>query len=159
MNTFQKLAVVLSATFMLLAIPAVAQMENGVRFDAPFAFYVGDAKMPAGSYTVTQPDDNLAVLLVQDADGSHSAFITFRPVNQDTAPSETRVGFKRYGGFDFLNHIMVRGENTHIIIEQSQSEEAAASATVAEEHSLPATGDVTVHAASSDVQPIINGSN
>ena len=158
MNTFQKYAVVLGATFILFAIPALAQMENGVRFDAPFAFYVGDAKMPAGSYTVTQPDGNLAVLLVQDADGSHSAFIAFRPVNQDSAPSETMVGFKRYGDFDFLSHIMVRGENSHIIIQQSQSEEAAASAAVAEEHSLPATGDVTVHAASNDSQPI-NGSN
>ena len=131
MKTLTKYAVLLGAAFLLFAIPALAQMENGVRFDAPFAFYVGDAKMPAGSYTVTQPDINIPVLLVQDADGSHSAFIAFRPVNQDTAPSETKVGFKKYGDFDFLSHIMVQGENAHIIIEQSQSEEAAASAAVA----------------------------
>src|SRR5258708_3532227 len=47
----------------LSAIPTVTQVNNTVTFEVPFAFYAGNAKMPAGSYTVTQPDDNAELLL------------------------------------------------------------------------------------------------
>ena len=58
MKTFQKLTVLLSMLCLLSAIPAMAQVDNRLTFQAPFAFYAGNAKLPAGSYTVTQQDDN-----------------------------------------------------------------------------------------------------
>jgi len=77
MNTLKKLIVLMGLLSLLCAIPTMAQITNEVTFDAPFAFYAGNAKMPAGSYTVTQPeaDDNL--LLIEDASGSHSVYVEY----------------------------------------------------------------------------------
>ena len=152
MNISKKHIVLLSVAFLLIAIPAVAQIENGVTFDAPFAFYAGDAKMPAGSYRVTQPDANSGVLLLEDANGSHSKIVEFRPVDKDTAPSTTEVGFKKYGDVDFLSRISIAGENTELRVSQSKTEENAAKATAAEEHSVAATSGGTQPAASTEMQ-------
>jgi len=49
MNTLKKLIVSLGLLSVLCAIPTMAQIANSVTFDAPSAFYAGNAKMPAGS--------------------------------------------------------------------------------------------------------------
>ena len=41
--------------FLSFGMPAVAQIANGVDFTTSFPFYAGNAKMPAGAYTITQP--------------------------------------------------------------------------------------------------------
>jgi len=55
MNTLKKVIVGMGLVSVLCAIPAMAQIANSVTFDAPSAFYAGNAKMPAGSYRLTQP--------------------------------------------------------------------------------------------------------
>jgi hypothetical protein len=153
MNISKRHIAPLGVAFLLIAIPAVAQSEGVVTFNAPFAFYAGDTQLPAGSYRVTQPDSNIAVLQIEAPDGSHSAFVTYRPVDQDTASSETMVSFKRYGNVDFLSHIFVRGQYLHIQIPQSQAEESAAIVAAAEEHSLPATSGEVQPTALTESQP------
>src|SRR5207245_11432372 len=63
MNTSKKFIAFIGLLSVRWSIPTMAQISNKVTFDAPFAFYAGNAKMPAGSYTITQPDidDNLFV--------------------------------------------------------------------------------------------------
>ena len=75
MNTLKKLLVSMGLLCVLCAVPSVAQITNSVTFDAPSAFYAGNAKMPAGSYTVTQPEPDDNLLLIEDAGGSHSASV------------------------------------------------------------------------------------
>src|SRR5437016_14097377 len=77
MNTSKKLIALMGLLSVLCAIPTMAQISNKVTFDAPFAFYAGNAKMPAGSYTITQPnvDDNL--LLIEDNTGSQSRYVEY----------------------------------------------------------------------------------
>jgi hypothetical protein len=84
MNTVKKLIVLMGWLSVLCAIPTMAQISNKVTFDAPSAFYAGNAKMPAGSYTVTQPDADDNVLLIEDASGSHSVFIEYEVTSSDT---------------------------------------------------------------------------
>jgi hypothetical protein len=158
MNISKKHIVLLSAAFLFLAIPALAQIEDGVSFKAPFAFRVGDATMPAGSYRVSQPDDNVAVLMIQAADGSRSTIVAYRPVDKDTAPSETLIQFKKYGNVDFLNRVSIAGDSTELQLSQSEAEKAAAQTAAAEEHALPATSGGTQPAALTVSQPT-NGSN
>jgi hypothetical protein len=138
MNTFRKYTVTLSVVFMLSAIPALAQSADVVNFQAPFAFQVGDDTLPPGSYTITQPDANIAVLMFEDADGSHSAFVTYRPVDHDAAPSETMVSFNEYGDVDFLSRISVAGSDTELRLFESQAEQRAAESGTAQELSMPA---------------------
>jgi hypothetical protein len=158
MNISKKYIAFLSFAFLLIAIPASAQDQNGVKFDAPFAFQVQDVTMPAGSYTARQPDINIAVLLVQDADASHSAFVTYTPVDDETPQTETLVGFQKYGDLEFMDRITIANENLKMQLSQSKAEKKAAENAVASEHSLPATRVGMLARGSADPQPI-NGSN
>jgi hypothetical protein len=60
-NSLENLIVCMASSLVLCAIPSMAQIANSATFDAPSAFYAGNAKTPAGSYRVTQPnaDDSL----------------------------------------------------------------------------------------------------
>jgi len=151
MNIYKKHIALLGAALLLIAMPAVAQIEGAVTFDAPFAFYAGDAKMPAGTYRVTQPDATVPVLLVQDA--ANSAFVRYMPVDKAGAASQAKVSFTKYGDLEFLSRISLAGENSELVISQSEAEESAASTAAAQEHSLPATSSETQPATSTDSQP------
>jgi hypothetical protein len=158
MKIFTKYAALLSVAFLLFAIPALAQDNNGVKFKAPFAFQVRDITMPAGSYRVTQPDIDVAVLLVQDAGGSHSALVAYTPVDDLNRQPKTEVGFKKYGHVEFMNRITIADEDIEIRLSQSKAEERAAENGIAVEHSLPATMAGALAPVSTNPQPI-NGSN
>ena len=138
MNTLKKLIVGMGLVSVLCAVPAMAQIANSVTFDAPSAFYAGNAKMPAGSYRVTQPnaDDNL--LLIENADGSHSVFVEYELVSSETRHTESDVTFNKYGNVDFLSAIWVEGRNSEMQIVPSKIEENAAKTAAAEKHSLSA---------------------
>jgi len=138
MKTFQKLLLFTTMLVLLSAIPSMAQMDNGVTFETQFAFYAGNAKMPAGSYKVTQPDANSDLLLIESPNGAYSVFVDFVPVQSETPASNTDVTFNKYGKTDFLNGISLQGQNFGIQIVASKAEQNAAKAAAAEKHTLSA---------------------
>ena len=137
MRTFHKLTILTSTLCLLSAIPAMAQLTGTLTFQAPFAFYAGNAKLPAGSYTVTQQDDNTDLLRIESADGSHSVFVEYMADDSDTAPARTEVAFNKYSNTEFLCRISVEGQNAMQLL-ASKVEQNAARAAVAEKHSLSA---------------------
>jgi hypothetical protein len=138
MNILKKLIAPLGLLSVLCAIPSMAQIINSVRFDAPSAFYAGNAKMPAGSYTVTQPDADSPLLLIEDANGSHAVFVEYEVLSANTPYAHSDVTFNKYGNVDFLNAIWVRGQDSEMQIPPSKVEQKAAKAATAEKHSLSA---------------------
>src|SRR6266481_7493758 len=138
MNTLKKLIVPMGLLSVLFAIPTMAQITNRVTFDAPSAFYAGNAKMPEGSYTVSQPDIDANLLLIEDANGSHSAFVEYEVVSSNTPHAQSDVTFNKYGNVDFLSAIWVQGRNSEMQILPSKVEQNAAKAAAAEKHSLSA---------------------
>ncbi|MCU1306591.1 MAG: hypothetical protein JWN45_1286 [Acidobacteriaceae bacterium] len=144
MNTLNKIAVLMSAALFLTAIPAMAQINQTVKFDAPFAFYAGSVKLPAGSYTVTQSDDHLGILLLESADHSQSTFVECMTVDANTPSSDTEVSFNKYGNTDFLDRISLQGESAEMQILPSTAEQNAAQAVDAVEHSLSAKSGQSV---------------
>jgi hypothetical protein len=116
----------------------MAQISNRVTFDAPSAFYAGNAKMPAGSYTVSQPDPDDKLLLVEDASGSHSVFVEYVDASSNTPHAQTDVTFAKYGDVDFLSAIWIEGQNSEMQILPSKVEQNAAKAAAAKKHSLSA---------------------
>lgn len=138
MNTVKKQFLLMGLLSVLYAIPAMAQINHKVTFDAPSAFFAGNAKMPAGSYTVTQPnlDDNL--LLIEDASGSHSAFVEFVVAPSNAAHAQTDVTFNKYGSVDFLSAIWIEGRTSEMQALPSKVEQNAAKAADAQKHSLSA---------------------
>jgi len=139
MNNLKRLIVITGLLAVLCKIPMMAQIiPNRVTFDAPSAFYAGNAKMPAGSYSVSQPDPNTNLLLIEDANGSHSAFVEYEPVSSDRTHAQSDVTFNKYGNIDFLSTISVQGRNSEMQIVPSKVEQNAAKAAAAERHSLSA---------------------
>ncbi len=137
MKTFQKFTALMSMVWLLAAIPAMAQVDNRLTFQAPFAFYAGNAKLPAGSYAVTQPDLNSELLLIESADGSHSVFVEYSADDSDTAPAKTEVTFNKYVNTEFLGRISVQGQTSMQIL-ASKAEQNAAKVAASEKHSLSA---------------------
>jgi hypothetical protein len=138
MNTLKKLIMPMGLLSVLCAIPAMAQIANTVKFDAPSAFYAGNAKMPAGSYTVTQPEPDDNLLLIEDASGSHSAFVEFVIAHSETPHAQSDVTFNKYGNVEFLSDIWVDGRKFEMQILPSKVEQNAAKVAAAEKHSLSA---------------------
>ena len=138
MNTLKKLLVPMGLLCVLCAVPSMAQITNSVTFDAPSAFYAGNAKMPAGSYTVTQPEPDDNLLLIEDAGGSHSAFVEFVIAHSEAPHAQSDVTFKKYGNVEFLSAIWVDGRKSEMQILPSKVEQNAAKAAAAEKHSLSA---------------------
>src|SRR5207248_9582338 len=138
MNTLKKLIVSIGLVSVLCAIPAMAQIANSVVFDAPSAFYAGNAKMPAGSYRVTQPDPDNNLLLLESASGSHSAFVEYEVVSSNTPHTQSDVTFNKYGNVDFLSAVWVEGRKSEMQILPSKFEQNTAKAAAAKKHSLSA---------------------
>jgi hypothetical protein len=138
MNTLKKLILLTGSLSVLCAIPTMAQITNRVTFDAPAAFYAGNAKMPAGSYTVTQPEPDDNLLLIEDASGSHSAFVEYVIAHSETPHAQSDVTFNKYGNVEFLSAIWVDGRKSEMQILPSKVEQNAAKAATAEKHSLSA---------------------
>jgi len=138
MNTVKKQIALMGLLSVLCAVPLMAQITNKVTFDAPSAFYAGNAKMPAGSYTVTQPDVNNNLMLIEDANGSHSAYVEFVVAPSNTPHPQTDVTFNKYANVDFLSAIWVEGRNSEMQILPTKAEQNAAKAADAEKHSLSA---------------------
>src|SRR2546426_3430585 len=138
MSTSKKYIALMGLLSVLCAIPTMAQISNKVTFDAPSAFYAGNAKMPAGSYSVTQPnaDDNL--LLIEDSSGSHSIFVEYVVAPSNTPHAQSDVSFNKYGNVDFLGTIWIQGRNSEMQILPSKAEQNAAKAANAEKHTLSA---------------------
>ena len=137
MKTVQQITVLTSMLCLLSVIPATAQIDNRLTFQAPFAFYAGNAKLPAGNYTVTQADDNAGLLLIESADGLHSVFVDYMTDDSDTAPAKTEITFNKYGNAEFLGRISVQGQNSMQVL-PSKAEHNAARAAASQKHSLSA---------------------
>ena len=72
-----------------------AQISQSVEFTTSFPFSVGNATLPAGSYTVRPDDDNPEML---ELSGAHAAVLfQTRNVQAGNPPSKTEVVFNRYG--------------------------------------------------------------
>jgi len=138
MNTLKKRIVLTGFVSVLCTLPAMAQITTSVTFDAPTAFYAGNAKMPAGSYRVTQPDPDTNLLLIEDASGSHSVFVEYVLAHSDTPHAQSDVTFNKYGDVDFLSAIWIEGRNSEMSILPSKVEQNTAKATAAIKHSLSA---------------------
>jgi hypothetical protein len=139
MKTFCKLAVMSGLIFLSLAVPGMAQIVNGVDFTTSFPFYAGNAKMPAGAYTITQPEgDDSTILLIQSKSGSHSAFLDNTSTQAANPHPQSDVTFNKYGTTDYLAQVWVAGQNYGIQLLPSKAEKKAASSASAAQHSVSA---------------------
>jgi hypothetical protein len=124
------------------AIPLAAQITNSVKFTTPFTFYVGDTRMPGGSYVLTQPEDlNNAIVVVKSADGRRSAFIGVTPTQSLEPPRQSRIIFEKYGDTLYFNRVLLDGDTYGIVADSTKAEKKAEQmASVVEERSITVAG-------------------
>jgi hypothetical protein len=138
MRSFGKIVLSMAVTCLVAAIPASAQIVDGLDFTTSFPFYVGNAQMPAGSYKVTQSDLDDTILLIRSDDGSHSALIDFVPTHSTTHHASSDVTFHKYGDTEYLNRLWVEGQKYGMKVEPTKAESKLAASTTTLEHSLAA---------------------
>jgi hypothetical protein len=139
MKKVSKLVAGMGLLSLLSVLPLAAQIANGVDFTTSFPFYAGNAKMPAGSYKITQSDLDESILQIQSNDGVHSALVEFIPTHSAQPHPHSDVTFHKYGDTEYLNRVWVQGQEYGMKVDPTKAEtKAAANANVAE-HSLSAS--------------------
>jgi hypothetical protein len=138
MRTLKRRVTVASLLALIFAIPIAAQLTNSVIFDTSFAFYAGNAKMPAGTYRISQSDPGTQLLLLENTSGSHSIFLEYTPTSSETPHPQTDVTFNKYGDREFITLIWVGGRSSGMKINESKYEQIAEKNGTATRHSVTA---------------------
>src|SRR5208283_1727331 len=89
---------------LLSSVPLMAQGTFKVAFTAPFSFYAGGAKLPAGSYTVRQSQDDQNMFTIQNSAGTHSVILEGRQSSKKSN-GNPEVLFNRYGTTEYLEGV------------------------------------------------------
>jgi hypothetical protein len=136
MKSVLKVAVATVALTLGAALPALAQIGDGMGFKTSFPFHAGNAKMPAGSYRITQTDIDANDLQIQSADGKHSAFVDFIPMHAEQPHAHSDVTFHKYGDVEYLNRIWVVGQRYGMKVEATKAELKVASTTAVADYTV-----------------------
>ena len=122
---------------LLCALPAKAQISNGVDFTTKFPFYAGNTKLPAGTYKIIPSGYNDTTLMIQDASGKYSAFLEYTANQSAAGHTTSEVTFKKYGDTDFLDMIWVPGQSAGVQIDPTKVEMKLAASSQPQAHSVP----------------------
>ena len=125
MDKCGKLVVTMGMLSLLSVKPLAAQVDNGVVFTAPFPFYAGNVKWPAGSYIITEPDANDKIALIRNIARTKGEFINFIPMTSLNPPMKTDVTFQKYGDTGYLQTLSVEGETDGIEFPRTKAEAKA----------------------------------
>jgi hypothetical protein len=108
MHKFGKIVVTMGMLSLLSVMPLAAQVDNSVVFTAPFPFYAGNVKLPAGSYIITEPIANAKIVLIRNIARTKGEFINFIPTSSLDPQKETDVTFHKYGDTGYLQTLSVK---------------------------------------------------
>lgn len=102
------------ATVMLAAgvwIP-IARGQDHATYQAsiPFAFYVSDGLLPAGTYQITQPSPN--ILLLHNAEGAAMAYQLVFAKEAAGNATTGKLTFSKYGNLYFLREFSEPSKNS-----------------------------------------------
>jgi hypothetical protein len=139
MKNVIRLVVGMGLLSLLSVMPLAAQIDNGVDFTTSFPFYAGNAKLPAGSYKITQSDMDASILQIQSSDGVHSALVEFIPTHSAQPHPHSDVTFHKYGDTEYLNRVWVEGQQYGMKVDPTKAEMKAAANAHVVEHSLSAS--------------------
>ena len=107
MNINPKKALFLIVTAAAVGIlPSVARADGLVTARVPFDFIVGDTRLPAGDYTISESSAGPTVLLVESADGARVSFVsTITARSMDGNATQPDVEFQTVGKDHFLSRV------------------------------------------------------
>ena len=129
MNKFGKIVVTMGMLSPLSVMPLAAQVANSlvssVVFTAPFPFYAGNVKLPAGSYRITEPNENASIVLIRNIAGTKGEFINFIPTTSLDPQKENDVTFQKYGDTGYLQGLSIEGDTNGLEFPRTKAEAKA----------------------------------
>jgi len=107
----KKRAFVTATLFVLSIIVAaqVAQADEPMLVNIPFAFVAGNVTLPAGEYRVQKLDGNSAVVLIRCSDATASAMVVTHAAQAKELQTESKLIFNQYGNRYFLSQVWTAG--------------------------------------------------
>jgi hypothetical protein len=131
MHKFGKIVGTMGMLLLLSVIPLAAQVAhsavNRVVFTAPFPFYAGSVKLPAGSYIITEPNENDNVVLIRNSAGTKGEFISFILTRSLDPQRENDLTFQKYGDTGYLQTLSIEGETDGLEFPRTKAEAKAES--------------------------------
>jgi hypothetical protein len=143
-------AIVTASLFALSLIVAaqVAQAQESMAVNIPFAFVAGDATLPAGEYRVQTLNTNSAVILIRCSDKGPSAMVLSQAAQAKDTQTQSKLVFQRYGNRYFLSQVWKAGSISGRQLRKSHAEKE-----IAQSARLETRGEVTLVARLSPARP------
>ena len=115
-RTTTKVWMVLTLALMGIAGASTARADQMLVTRVPFDFIVGDTRLPAGDYIVTEmPQDGMVSIASKDRE--RTAFVLTVRAVFDREASTPELVFERFGGQHFLSQIIgERNEGREILL-------------------------------------------
>jgi hypothetical protein len=120
---------------LVSGLVGAAQMPNQHIFTMKTSFYAGNAKMPAGTYTLKPVQEESGAYILQNSSGTHSVIVETRPSSK-TSNGKAEVVFNRYGTTDYLEGVEASNGSSIDII-PGVAEKIAAKKAAAQAHKVP----------------------
>jgi hypothetical protein len=117
-----KVWMAIAAGMIVVATAAPARADERIAATVPFAFIVGDSRLPAGDYVIADLSTP-GIVSISSADAQHSAFVLTIPSSSDDAVPQPEMVFERFGGQYFLARITGGGvEGREILLTPASME-------------------------------------
>src|ERR1700739_794896 len=108
LQRYHLLSLFIAVVFALTMYPtkSQAQIVGDLVADIPFQFHAGNARLPAGKYTIpVLAASDLMLREITSADGSTSALFEVRDREAKSAPGKSELIFNKYGNRYFLEEL------------------------------------------------------
>jgi hypothetical protein len=132
----KKMGVLVGLTAMMVVSGGLrASAQTSFSFHMSSSFYAGNAKMPAGTYTLRQSDEDANTFSLQNGAGTHSVILEGRQSSK-ASKGKPEILFNRYGTTDYLEGVETSTGNS-IDIMGGAAEKLAAKKATAQPHTVP----------------------
>jgi hypothetical protein len=105
---------------------AGAQAGNAIEFKVTSSFVAGEAKLPAGTYTIRQDPDNQLELEISNDAKAYSGFLPTDALSPTTPNQKNEVTFQKYGNTLVLKEVWIAGLSNGFSVQTSYAEKKAA---------------------------------
>ena len=95
---------------------SVARADQLVVAHVPFAFIVGDSRLPAGDYVVKEMDSNPSIIEITSAQGHQSMFTLTMESSSMETPARPQLVFEKFEDQYFLARVVREDGNDREIM-------------------------------------------